>query len=495
MKKLYTLGLCFLLCLFLPNLLQADTLEVAGADMSYKWLSGNTYEVNLNIYTKCNYTSLDSVWIKVSSPDVNFKSYTELAKLEDKGELQIDCHNHEHWSSCDDPALPLPGIRKWTATAKFTLSRKDYCQYFFSWESCCRTKIITTGPALNHFYINTYMRICEDSVMSSPYFTEQPYFMAGVNYCNRKQNPVANAGDANSRYEFRITSPKQSPNANVNYSSGYSFTEPFRLTDSSVAPCSPLRINDSGIVSFRPNIEDVSPVAFNLSKYDKNGVLQSRINRDVIYMVIPVLDNRNPIISGINGSNKVTQEYHGGSSICFTIHSFDVDDVDTVFMSIKDSLPPGATFDIETGKRFPKGTFCWTPKQEQARQEPYRFTVKVVDNKFPCGDFDFQGKYERSFEIYVCPNQDCSTIGFEDDFSRSIQLYPQPASNAVFVEIAEKQINSLEITDMAGRIFLPAYIWEGNKLKIDLNHFSQGSYMLKIQTDKIVYTSKLIINK
>jgi hypothetical protein len=492
MKKLYTLGLCLLLCLFLPHVLKADTLEVAGAEMTYKWISGNKYEVQLNIYTKCNFTTLDSVWIKVSSPDTNFKPYKKLASLQDMGKVRKTCITE---STCENPNNVLPGFRKWTATTDFTLTKDKYCQYFFSWDTCCRTKIITTGPALNHFYIDAYMRICEDEKNSSPYFTENPFFTSAVNYCNQKRNTIAGEDDVNYNYKFDLTPPRQSQDSAVKFDQGYSFDKPFSWTVPSARPCSELKINDTGIVSFESDRQDVSPVALINSKYDKNGVLQSRINRDIVYMLMGFPENQAPIISGINGGSNTSYQFHGGSSVCFTIHSFDIDDNDSVFMSAT-NLPTGATLDVEVGKRFPKGAFCWTPKEEYARQEPYIFTVTVKDNNYGCSDIDGQGISSRNFAMYVCPNHDCTLLGINNQsISTPLHIYPQPAQNAVYIELPESRVDDLQLTDMAGRIFLTDYVWEGNTLKVKTENIPQGSYMLKIISGNSIYNSKLIIQK
>ncbi|RYD77905.1 MAG: T9SS type A sorting domain-containing protein [Sphingobacteriales bacterium] len=285
----------------------------------------------------------------------------------------------------------------------------------------------------------------------------------------------------------------------VNYSANYSISKPFYYDVDSERSCSELRINDSGTVRFETMRGDISPIGFNLSAYDKNGVLQSRINRDVIYMLMFFPENRKPIISGINGGNQVRMDIHEGAAVCFNINSFDVDDGDTVNFTRVTGLPDGATFEVEENKRFPKAKFCWTPKRWQASPDPYNFTVQLTDNKLNCGDYFQQGITEKTFSIYVCLHtaNGCEFIssGMNETSSQKLNLFPQPSRNAVYVNLNQTKINSLHITDMAGRIFSPSYIWEGDKLKIDTQDLKAGSYVLKIISAQNIYNGKLIIQK
>ncbi|RYD77904.1 MAG: hypothetical protein EOP53_12170 [Sphingobacteriales bacterium] len=133
MRKLYICLFYFALFSSFPFLSKADTLEIAGAEMTYKWISGNTYEANLNMYTTCNSLPLDSVWIKISSPESDFKPYKKLAKLVSICKISNDCLAE---TSCDNPNSALPGFWKWKAIVQFTLSRNEYCRYIFSWDTC-----------------------------------------------------------------------------------------------------------------------------------------------------------------------------------------------------------------------------------------------------------------------------------------------------------------------------------------------------------------------
>ena len=90
-------------------------------------------------------------------------------------------------------------------------------------------------------------------------------------------------------------------------------------------------------------------------------------------------------------------------------------------------------------------------------------------------------------------------VGIEpSDIFTEFHLWPNPAHEYLNLNFASAttQNLSLQVSDMAGRIVytenLPAF--SGNyERQIAVNHWAKGIYVLKIQSDKGIYTRKVVI--
>lgn len=75
---------------------------------------------------------------------------------------------------------------------------------------------------------------------------------------------------------------------------------------------------------------------------------------------------------------------------------------------------------------------------------------------------------------------------------QSIQVYPNPATQVCHVELEQANIQKLFLTDLLGNRIEVPYTYDGETLSIDMNSLSNGVYMLSIQTDNSLLTSKII---
>jgi hypothetical protein len=499
MKKIFTL-----LFGLMPLCALADSTEIVGAEMTYTYAGNHQYEVKLNIYTFCNQSTMDSVYIHVASPSSNFKAYNVLADLKDMGELPSDCHTgHHHITTCDDPASTRPGFRKWTATAIFTLYNSLACEYTFSWRSCCRTKLLTNGGANEPFYIDAYMNICGNADNSSQEFINpyQPYLPVGQ--CAVKEyTSMAQVGSGTYRYE--LVPPKSSETNTTTFTTPYSYKEPLSHSGGFGHPdiynpdygCAGFQLNTvSGELTVRSvNGEEVFPVAVNLARY-VDGKLVSRITRDLMYWTQIMPANRPPLVTGIDCKQLDSITIEPNSSACFTICSFDPDMDDTVRLEgIMESI--GAHFTVEEGKKWPKAQYCWTPYPSDLRTAPYKLVVTAKDNH-ECDEMygiRDNGTSEKIIWIYVRDLH--GYYGIEQNYPKyNLALYPQPAQNIVTADIPETFVREATLTDMTGRNISPSYTLAGGKLHVDISGLPAGTYVIRVYTDKNVYSGKLVITK
>ncbi len=78
-------------------------------------------------------------------------------------------------------------------------------------------------------------------------------------------------------------------------------------------------------------------------------------------------------------------------------------------------------------------------------------------------------------------------------FTFDVEIYPVPANDLINV-VADKQIKSIRIMNVAGEVSYYKEV-EAKDVKIDVENFESGIYMIQIQTDNNILTRKLQIVK
>ncbi len=93
-----------------------------------------------------------------------------------------------------------------------------------------------------------------------------------------------------------------------------------------------------------------------------------------------------------------------------------------------------------------------------------------------------------SFDIVVN-----STTSFETLEQAGIKIFPNPTSDFIKLDAAGKQIQKLVISDLSGKQLIQKASINKNET-FDLSGFDKGVYLISIQTDNKVITSKIIKN-
>jgi hypothetical protein len=82
------------------------------------------------------------------------------------------------------------------------------------------------------------------------------------------------------------------------------------------------------------------------------------------------------------------------------------------------------------------------------------------------------------------------------DFSVSgISIYPNPTSGKLQITNYEYRIDNIIVTDLTGKTlksFSNIPIEQFSNYEIDLSHFVNGIYLLSMQTDKEIFTTKIV---
>jgi len=87
-------------------------------------------------------------------------------------------------------------------------------------------------------------------------------------------------------------------------------------------------------------------------------------------------------------------------------------------------------------------------------------------------------------------------VGIKDILTKEISIFPNPTNGLVFINaqvFQNPESLNIELTDLSGKIIYQSLI-QKNQLEIDLSSCNPGVYLIKIQTDKEIFYSKIIKN-
>jgi hypothetical protein len=402
-------GLLFLLTAFIcmVSAMTVKATHVAGADLTYKDLGNNIYEVTLTYYRDCaGSMPANAENLRVSSASCGFDFNATLNVVPGTGnEITFPCGS-SGGSTCSGGSSF--GVQKWSYTAQVTLPGAC-ADWVFSWNRCCRNCAITTtihgncqGEPESNFYLEATLNNTGITGNNSPTFTENP-----VTTMCLGQNFVFNHGAVDTDGDslaYSIVGSQIAPGVTMSYQPGYSAANPITSTP-------PLSINSlTGDLSMTPQQLEIGVMAVKVDEY-RAGVWIGSVTRDMQF-IVQACNNTLPNATGINGTAVFDTTLCPGSQICFYVFTNDADAGQHLTISANNPIP-GSVFN-NSGGSHPTGSFCWTPTPADARSTPWSFTVTVRDDACPSN-----GLQTYSFHITV-PEIVTSTIA--DNANGSIDL-------------------------------------------------------------------------
>jgi len=117
-------------------------------------------------------------------------------------------------------------------------------------------------------------------------------------------------------------------------------------------------------------------------------------------------------------------------------------------------------------------------------------SVVVTDLHLDFFDYLYAATYGRSsYKIYV------GELGVDDFFASGVQLYPNPASEFVTIDLPYSSENvTVILYDQLGREVKSQIFYEENKnIQFSLNAISSGTYFVKIYEGNKQVTKKLLV--
>lgn len=113
--------------------------------------------------------------------------------------------------------------------------------------------------------------------------------------------------------------------------------------------------------------------------------------------------------------------------------------------------------------------------------------------------FTESGDYEVCLTVTnnAGSNETCETVtinisvGINNDIFNDVNIYPQPASNYIYIESKKHNFINVTITDLSGKILIEKPF----KNSIEIGHLKSGLYLIYISTvGNAVFTNKLLID-
>ena len=345
----------------------------AGADIKYKYLSGNQYEVTVSFYRDCGgVAEPNSVSVNCKSQDGNFNFNVTANKVNGVNGQEITFPCSSSSTTCNGGGVT--GIKKWVYSTIVTLPSQQ-SDWTFSYSICCRNCSITTisNPCASTsvLYVEAKLNNLLAINNSSPDFTNIPvaFVCLGQNF-NYNHGVVEPDGDS---LFYELITPKTGSNSTVNFIAPSSLINP-------VSSSSPFNLNSTnGDINFTPNQLQIGVMAIRVKEY-RNGQFIGSVIRDM-QVYTQTCNNNLPTISGINGSNNYTTNICANQQICFSINSVDIDSTQNVSMICNNGIA-NANYNITAGNR-PSLTFCWTPTAADISNIPHTFTITVKDDACP----------------------------------------------------------------------------------------------------------------
>ena len=362
--------------------------HMAGAEITYKCLGGNRYQITLVYYRDCRGVSAPtSQTVFISSASCNRRLSLNVRNTNPGGsgptEVSASCVR----TTCNGGSAP--GLHQVVMTGIVTLPKacKDWV---FTYGSCCRNFDITslTSPGSTALQVQSTLNNVDGGCNSSPVFFSPPAPFICVN-----QPYVYNMGtvdpDGDQLVHVLVSARRTGTNnyttgPSVTYANGFSATAPLRSNPA-------MTINSAtGQISMNPSQVQVGVIAVKVNEY-RNGVLIGSVTRDIQIRVIACTGANNQVPAFATPTNVA-----GGvlvnsqrivvcpdDSISFRIIATDPNSNDT--LRIIDSISPaGSVFSHTspaTGANPDTAYFGWKPDTGDVGVHPVVFLA--IDDACP----------------------------------------------------------------------------------------------------------------
>jgi gliding motility-associated-like protein len=400
--------------------LDAKASHMMGADMVFKCLGNGKFEVTVKVYRDCNGVTITNVPVLITPLNCGSTGFTQAITQISITDITPVCSTVQ--SKCAGGAYQY-GIEEYTYQGVIDLSSfTNCCKFKISWEQAARNGAITTGQQGENFYTEALLDKCISPCNSSPQITNRPIAIicAGQDFCFN--NGILDSADGDS-LSFELETPLQGAGVPCTYSTGFSKNSPLTFLGGQSNPNATLPAGfhldpQTGDLCFRPIRVEIGVLVIKVTEWRKiNGIATNigETRRDMQIIVTTCPNNKVPNVQGPYAYNACAN-----SKICFDMQSTDGDPADTVRLTWNKAIP-NATFTTAFGtggnSKKHRGTFCWTPTDDDVSSNPYYFTVSARDDACP-----INANTTKAYSITVNPmprgtrkitKQKCGSVDFE----------------------------------------------------------------------------------
>ena len=101
---------------------------------------------------------------------------------------------------------------------------------------------------------------------------------------------------------------------------------------------------------------------------------------------------------------------------------------------------------------------------------------------------DINGNIDScSFNVFIE-----TYVGFNTPIRLTANIYPNPTTGKVFLDFADNHVNQIIVTDITGKQLILKT--EVKQIEIlDLSNYETGIYLIIIQSDREIITSKIVL--
>ncbi len=394
----YVFALAIGFFLFLSPMAHAS--HIVGADLFYTYVSGNTYKITFVAYGDCGPASATSFsLLRTATPLIciyNGSTYITSINLSvdspsNGREITPVCPSDTNRTQCTNTSYTIPGIKKFSYSATYTLSGTSHNWKFSFTGSMGGTSFAGRAAAITNIASGTDIELTAklDNTYhnnSSPALTIVPTPFFCLNEPD-SYNPGAIDADHDSLNFSLVTGRAGSndcttPGTNVVYTGGRTAVNPLVVATGSLT-----FNNNTGQINFTPNTTQRALVVYNVDEY-RNDTFIGSSQREMTFLVLSCTGTPpSGGIVGSSGSGSATDSTH--YSICqnsgtfsLSIAASEADTTNKIFVSITGSLPTGATFTtVNDSTNHPVSTFRWNTTG--VAPGTYVFTVTYKDNACP----------------------------------------------------------------------------------------------------------------
>jgi len=391
---------------------KAEASHVAGADITYECLGGDTYRIMLNIFRDCSGIAAPStaaVNIRSTcggSANVSMALQTApfvidgdtITPNSSNGAIEVSqlCPQRITQSRCNGSGQPYPGMQQYVFIGTAILRPKCNTWTISHNVVCCRN----TNRNLSSSSSSVIARLNSqtDSCNSSPRFAAQP-----IPYVCAGQPVVYNFGvtelDGDSLV-YAFVAGYSNWNAAGNSGTANIFRAPAYTATS---PLPGISINSrNGKVTFTPTITGNFVLVIEVKEYDRNGNFIGSVMRDILF-VVQTCANQQPRpkapITNFQGTGSLIDsnsiEVCIGENFSFDVQITDPNSMDSLTLrSNVTKILPGAVFTWNSSGDTANATISWTATPVNGLF--YGFYIEADDGACP-----IPGLFYATYDITI----------------------------------------------------------------------------------------------
>jgi hypothetical protein len=365
----------------------------AGADLTYRCLGGNDYEITFTFYRDCSGISAPA------TVNIPFNCSSNASLGFSISMPRITNTGQDITPICDsvvtrcNALAPAPfGVQEYIYRAQVTLPPCNY--WTMSYSLCCRNPNNTIqSPTSQIGFIKATLNNQQAPCLSSPEFVNKPVNVICVGHTYCIDFAAITLGDSLS---YELTPVLHNATTPLTYLAGYSYLQP--LPSQPPLNCNPI----TGEVCMTPQMGIVTVMAVLVKQWRTiNGVptVVGTIMRD-LQLIVDNCNNNIPLLSGIDTT--LTKGYDPsdttyqmmacpGVLINFNIYGHDADtnnpgiqgNPETFRIDWDSGIPAGIFTSYHNNTDSAYANFQWTPSFADVGHTPRCFKASIRDNACP----------------------------------------------------------------------------------------------------------------